>query len=290
MRHLVTLILLTLTVAFNAPAADVVTLDSGNTEKKERNFIKNGNIAYNDSLYDDAIELYRKALTFNSKSEVARYNIANAQLGKIRQYIHDNDISDLKQRAGAEKPNITDEERNFLKLVAETDSLYFNLMETCVDNQIKEFASYNSGNLQFYFQDYPKAIERYKAALRLNPGNDKARRNLRIAQLRLPENDQQQQDNEQDNEQEQNQEQQQKDQQQDNKNDQKEQQDQQNQQPNQQQNQQQQQQQNISPENASQMLDAIEKAEQATRARVQREEERKSGTPQAGGRGVLKPW
>ena len=44
------------------------------------------------------------------------------------------------------------------------------------------------GNMSFLAEDYQAAIDFYKQALRLNPADDKARKNLRLAQMKLPKN------------------------------------------------------------------------------------------------------
>lgn len=117
-------------------------------------------------------------------------------------------------------------------------------------------ALFNLGNIAFNSEDYGQAVEMYKSSLRVNPGDEKTRRNLRIAQKKLQNNQDQNQDKDKDQDQ---------DKDQDNKQDQNK-----DQQQDQQQNQQQDQQQQpeINPQAAEQILNAMENKENQTRARV----------------------
>ena len=127
-------------------------------------------------------------------------------------------------------------------------------------------ANYNLGNIEFNREKYAEAINFYKQALRIDPKDENARKNLRIAQLKQQNQNNDNKDN-QDNKQDQQQDQN-KDQQQDqdkNKD--------QNQDQNKDQNQDQKkdnQQQNINNQTASQILQAVDNKENQTRARVNR--------------------
>ena len=112
---------------------------------------------------------------------------------------------------------------------------------------VSSMAFYNLGNLAFIQEQYGQAIEAYKEALRLNPEDDHARRNLRIAQLKKNDQDQQNQDQQQQQNQDQNQDQQQQQQQQQ-------------QQPNPQ---------NINEQTSQQILDAAERKESQRRVQMQ---------------------
>ena len=154
--------------AGNAPARDTST-------RKERNFIRQGNKHYNDKHFADAEILYRKALEENELSEAGQYNLA---LSLIRQ-------------AGNADPN------NGNNPMAEAQALLNDLARTANNDLIAERSFYNLGNMAFNQQQYDQAINMYKGALRKNPDNDKARENLRLAQLKRQQQ-QDQQDNKQD--------------------------------------------------------------------------------------------
>ncbi|MCM1020725.1 MAG: tetratricopeptide repeat protein [Muribaculum sp.] len=239
-----------------AAAADNAAKPSRDTStRKERNFIRQGNKHYNEKHFSEAEVQYRKALEENELSEAGQYNLAAA----------------LIRQAGNADPN------NGNNPMAEAQTLLNDLARTANNVEIAEKAFYNLGNMAFNQQQYDQAISMYKGALRKNPDNDKARENLRLAQLKRQ---QQQQDKNQDknqdkqeNKQDQQQNQQQnQDQKQDNKD--------QQQQPQQQQPQQQQppqqQQGGISDANAAKILKTMENEENATRRKVQ-EMEKKEG-------------
>jgi tetratricopeptide (TPR) repeat protein len=155
-------------------------------------------------------------------------------------------------------------------------------------------AHYNMGNAHFQQQQFEQAVESYRQALELEARDEDAKVNLELAleQLQQQQDQQQQQQDQQDQDQQdrdqdqQQQDQQQQDQQQQDQQQQDRQQQQQDQQDQQQQNQQQQQQQpaqegeKISPEEAQQLLDALEDREQEAQKRRFR----------ATGRAVGKDW
>ena len=118
---------------------------------------------------------------------------------------------------------------------------------------------HNLGNSYFMEKNLAKSIDAYKNCLRINPKDEDARYNLRMAQLMLQ---QQQQEQQQDNKQEQQKEQQNKDQ--------KQQQQEQQQKDQQNKEQKQQQQTNMSQENAQQILDAMQQDERNTQEKVRK--------------------
>lgn len=206
------------------------------SNKAERNAIKSGNKSYKNREFADAAESYREALEANPNSEVAKLNLALATL-----------IS-----------NEADSTRR-----AQADSLLQNLAQSASDPEVSEHALYTLSNFSVYIGDelksqaesdadqgmaqelskksteyYKQAISGYQELLRRKPGDLKVTQNLRITQLKLPpEQDNQDQDN----------------------------QDQQEQQQDQQQEQQQQQQQQPQPQ--ADALNALEKREMQTRKR-----------------------
>lgn len=249
----------------------------GKTTKKERNFIKSGNSEYNDSNFVGAVENFYRALNINPSNQKTIYNIATAQLSggkKIKQ----SDNTDKAVHAAD-------------SMIVRSDSIYRNLIGNCPDSLIKEHSAYNAGNIAYAGNDYATSIEMYKQALRINPDNDHARENLRLAQLKLQQQKDQDQggneqnnNNDQDNSQnEQNNDQQNKEQQQ-NDNNQQSQNNNQNQQPQQPQKPQPQKG-AISQENAEKILKAMENAENNTRRKQQDKEK-----SQISRKIIEKPW
>ena len=244
--------------------------------KRERNAIKGGNKLYVDKRYAEAEVAYKKALEENPDNATAQFNLASSY---------------LKQRG----EDLTNKEDS---LIRTADAM---LAKVAQNEKLAEPSFYDRGNIAYKAEDYASAIEMYKNALRRNPENNQARENLRLAQLKKQEQDQNQDQNQQDqNQQDQNQDQQDK-----NQNDQQNQQDQQNQDQNkdkqqndqnkQDQNQQdkkdqeqKQQQGGLSEASAQQILKAMEDKENGTRQKVelmkQNEEKR------ANRRTTDKPW
>ncbi len=224
--------------------------------RRERNHIREGNGLYKQKRYAEAEVAYRKAVEENPMSEAALYNLA---------------LSLIRQAGGT----AADAEN---KPMQEAQSILNSLAEAAQRADIAENAMYNLGNMAFNQEQYDQAIARYKGALRRNPDNDKTRENLRLAQLKLQQ--QQNQDKNQDKNQDQNQDQQNQDQQQQNQDQNKDKNQDQNQ-DKQQQNQdkkdqqQQQQRQNISDDNAAKILKNMENEENATRRKVQEMQKKK---------------
>ncbi len=61
------------------------------------------------------------------------------------------------------------------------------------DNKLKFNSLYNKGNAHFWKKEYDKAIDSYKNALRMNPNDTDAKKNLALAQRMLQQQQQQQQ-------------------------------------------------------------------------------------------------
>ncbi len=214
--------------------------------KEERNLIKKGNKEFADSNFVAALQDYTQALAASPGSEPAIFDRAAA----IYNY--------AKTQDGGKRDT----------LMAQAVEIYESLGNHASDLNVREKANYNLGNIAFAQQDYKKSIEYYKRVLRSNPANQRTRENLRVAQLKLPPEDQNQdqnQDQDQD-QQEQNQDQQQQEQEQ------------------QQDQQQQPQQQQEMSSNAEQILQTMQNRENQTRENAQKEER------QAVQRSTDKPW
>lgn len=248
--------------------------------KKERNYIRRGNECYNNNHYRDAEILYKKALEINPISEIAQFNLASSL---------------MKQSSSAQ----ADSPHNPL---VQADSIFKSLTHNAVDKKVVEQSYYNLGNISFDKQDYSQSIEMYKSALRINPDNNDARENLRLAQLKKQEqeqnkdnnqkNDQQQDKNQKNdsnkNNQEQNKQENKDKQEQDKEQDKNNGQD-QSQQQNQQQKHEKQQSQGISDANAEKILKTMENEENATRRKVN-ELKRKEDAKNASRRKITNQW
>lgn len=233
--------------------------EKASAKKNLRNLIKEGNELFRNKRYADAEVKYRKALEIDPNSEHAQYNLATT----------------LLSQCGNTNPN--DESATTKEAV----TMLENLTKTGQLQNIVEKAYYNLGNLAYNKEQYQQSIELYKNALRRNPDNDKARENLRLAQLKL----QQQQQNQ--NNQDQNKDQDKQDQQKQQQDQQKQQQQQQNQEKQKQDQQKQQQQPAMSDANAEKILKAMENEEAKTRQRIEAQKAREQNTQR---RSQDKPW
>ena len=162
------------------------------SNKRERNYIKEGNKMFSEKRYGDAEKSYRKALEANESSDIAKFNLATTF---IRQ------------------TNVNDTTKN--SLVQEAIKMYENVGKS-TDKKLAARALYDIGNIYYNRKDFAKSIDYYKQSLRANPDDDQARQNLRLAQKQL-QNQQQNQQNQQDNKQDQNKQDNKKDQQDQNK-------------------------------------------------------------------------
>ena len=223
--------------------------------KHVRTFIKKGNEAYHSGQYDVAETYYKDALQEDPNSALAQFNLA---LALLRQQTAGNSAADTLRNMS----------KNYFQNVTGQKS----------DLSLVEKAYYNLGNIAFDEKDYATSIEMYKEVLRRNPDNIKARQNLRVAQIKLKDQQNGQDKNDQNQDQKdnnQNNQDQNKDQDKDKKDNQDKNQDQQqNQNQNQDQNKdrdkQKDKQQNLSQQAASQILQAVDNKESQTRARVNR--------------------
>lgn len=216
---------------------------SAESTRKERNYITEGNKLYNDGRYRAAYLKYQQALKENPSSAVARYNLGLSQI-----------------RLGSNPSDTTQAAKDMLANGAKAMEQISQMGRE--KPKLASRANYNLGNIAFNSEDYSNALNYYKQSLRLNPDDEAARRNLRITQLKLQNQNQdknQDQNKDQEQNQDQNQDQQQnQDQNQDQNKDQNQDKDQQ----------QQQQQPDINQQTADQILKAMENKENQTRARV----------------------
>lgn len=226
MKRIIYIITAILLLGAVAPGAQAST-------RQERRLVSKGNKLYTQRKYVEAASVYEQALKENPQSSSARYNLG---LSQIRQVANPADTTPKNRR-------ILDAARKNLSAVA---------AESLQKPGLAAKANFNLGNLEFNSQDYQKAIDYYKQALRIDPTDDNARKNLRIAQKKKQQQDQQQN--------KQNQDKQKQDQDKDKQKQDKQKQDQQKQP----------QEQKINQQTAERILQAMDNKENQTRARVSR--------------------
>lgn len=207
------------------------------SNRKERRAVSQGNELFKGGHFLEAAEKYQQALKIEPSSKEALYNLGLTYIRRASAAQSDSLRTQLVKAGSEAMQTVAQALKEKPALAAD--------------------ALFNLGNIAFNSEDYAQAVEMYKHSLRVQPEDEKTRRNLRIAQKKLRQNQDDQNKDDQDKEDQ-------------DKEDQKEQnqQDQQQNQQQQQQNQQQQQQQEINPQAAEQILNAMENKENQTRARV----------------------
>lgn len=222
--------------------------------RKERRLISEGNRLYKEGKFKEASKQYQMAVAVNPQSPEARFNLA---------------LSHLKLAA---QPGVDEKQREQL-MKSGTEGMTAIAGVGAYNPKLASYAAYNLGNVAFNAKQYPEAIQCYKQALRFNPDDDTARRNLRIAQKKLQ--DQNKDKNKDQNKDKDNKD---KDKNQDKNNQNKD----QNQ--NQDKNQNQQKDNSMSNNTAEQILKAMENKENATRTRVNAAGQGKEAAGKNGGR------
>lgn len=219
-------------------------------QRTDRSYVRSGNRLYDDSLFVKAEENYLKAADVNPDMPQASFNLGNTY---IAQQKAQEAMEQFRKTAGlleARKndPSVQANPRELEKVKKELAAAY-----------------HNEGIVFHASEQYDKAVESYKQALRNNPNDDETRYNMILAQKMLKQQQDQQQNQQQDQQQNQQQDQQQ-DQQQNQQNQQQDQQDQ-----DEQQQQQQPQSEEMSKENAEQLLQAAMQDEKEVQERVQQQ-------------------
>lgn len=254
-------------IAFIAMLYSAVSLiaDGSPLLKSMREHIKSANAFHKDSLYDKAIEPYRRAVDMEPGSSLANYNSGTNLL--LKNY---KDIKEKVAEADVVAGVYSDASGQLLTAAGnETDKLKI------------ASARHNNALIYHLSDSLEMAAEEYKEALRNNPTDDETRYNLAVVlyllkQQQNQQNQQQQQQQEQQEQQEQQQEQQQQQQQEQQEQQQEQQQNQQQQQQEQQQNQSQPAGGEISKEAAERLLEAAMQDEKGVLEKVKREKNKSS--------------
>ena len=124
--------------------------------KAAQNFLSEAQQSLQKEKFVDAEADYRKAISLNPKSEIAKYNLGTAYYGK---------------------------EKN-----AEAMLRFKQAAQTATSKSEKHQAFHNLGNTFMNEKNYQEAVSAYKDALRNNPNDDETRYNLALAKDMLDKN------------------------------------------------------------------------------------------------------
>ena len=131
------------------------------TIRKEREHIRKGNKLFEAQRYADAEVEYMKAIEANPNSMIGNYNLA---------------LTLINQSGG----NNSQEQDSVMQ---QASRLLSSIAMNSRSADLRSKAFYNLGNIAYNAQQYDQSIEMYKNTLRINPDDDQARENLRLAQL-----------------------------------------------------------------------------------------------------------
>ena len=261
-KYILYIALLVLAVIAVLYSSAALIMDGSPMLKSMREHVKSANELHRDSLFNDAIEPYRRAVDMSPENSMTNYNSGTNLLMKNYKDIKDN-VAEPEVVAG-----VYQDANNQFLTAAEFESDKKNLASIY----------HNSGLVYHLTDSLEMAAEAYKESLRNNPDDHETRYNLAVVLHQLKQNQQnqqndqnQQQENQQQQQQQQNQEQQQNEQKQDNNQQQNDQQKNQPQEQQQQQAQAQQSEEEVSKENAERLLEAAMQDEKGVLEKVKRE-------------------
>jgi tetratricopeptide (TPR) repeat protein len=147
--------------------------------KSYNEHIISGNEMYNDSLFDEAIVHYKRALEMDSVQSIGNFNNATNLMMKA--------FTDNRSKGRVESG-----------IINESDTLFKLAYENEKEKLKKAEIMHNWGVLSHFTDSLEKAESFYKEALRNNPSDEETRYNLAVVQYLLKK-DQQNQDDQQDN-------------------------------------------------------------------------------------------
>lgn len=256
-KYILYIALLVLAVIAVLYSSTALIMDGSPMLKSMREHVKSANELHRDSLFNDAIEPYRRAVDMSPENSMTNYNSGTNLLMKNYKDIKDN-VAEPEVVAG-----VYQDANNQFLTAAEFESDKKNLASIY----------HNSGLVYHLTDSLEMAAEAYKESLRNNPDDHETRYNLAVVLHQLKQNQQNQQNdqNQQQQQQQQNQEQQQNEQKQENNQQQNDQQKNQPQEQQQQQAQAQQSEEEMSKENAERLLEAAMQDEKGVLEKVKRE-------------------
>ena len=157
-------------------------------QRSDRSFVRKGNRMFKDSLFIKAEENYLKAVDMNPQLYEGNFNLGNAYTAQqkpneaVDQYRKTANALEMRKKELMDNPDSNSKE-----------------LERCKEELAMTY--HNTGVVYHMCEQYDKAVDAYKQALRNNPSDDETRYNLILAQRMLKQ--QQQQENQQQQQQDQ---------------------------------------------------------------------------------------
>lgn len=170
--------------------------DGAPTDRSQNEYIRDANELHNDSLYEEAVEPYMKALEFGKQQSLVNYNIATNSLKK--------NFKEL-EKAFTQEGYVLD---STVVIALNDANKRLGLAAKGQLDTAKYSVIYHNIGVGKHMRDsLYVAAEAYKEALRKNPANENARYNLAVILYQIKqeqEQEQEQQQNQQQNQQDKN--------------------------------------------------------------------------------------
>ncbi|MBQ5895748.1 MAG: hypothetical protein IIW75_04160 [Bacteroidaceae bacterium] len=166
--------------------------DGAPTDRSQNEYIRDANELHNDSLYEEAVEPYMKALEFGKQQSLVNYNIATNSLKK--------NLKEL-EKAFTQEGYVLD---STVVIALNDANKRLGLAAKGQLDTAKYSVIYHNIGVGKHMRDsLYVAAEAYKEALRKNPANENARYNLAVILYQIKQ-EQEQQQNQQQNQQDKN--------------------------------------------------------------------------------------
>jgi Ca-activated chloride channel family protein len=167
---------LVLAIAFIWVAC-LLVIDGKPMQKSQNEYLKEANMLHADSLYDEAVEPYMKALEFSTQRSLANYNAATNSLLKNYEQMN-KAFNEEGYQLSPEIGTALSESLQKLEAAAKSQT----------DTARYSAIYHNAGVALHMIDSLSQAAEAYKEALRKNPADEDARYNLAVAMHQMKNN------------------------------------------------------------------------------------------------------
>lgn len=146
-------------------------------QKSQNEYLKEANRLHADSLYDEAVEPYMKAIGFDTQQSLANYNAATNSLFKNYEQMN-KAFNEEGYQLSPEIGSALSESLQKLETAAKSQT----------DTARYSDIYHNAGVALHMIDSLSQAAEAYKEALRKNPADEDARYNLAVAMYQMEKN------------------------------------------------------------------------------------------------------